>query len=149
MKSVPGFGGCYMRDDLPSTLPPNTGFIVNLDVSSGPGTHWTAIMNVPPKTNASPHVCYYDSFGLPPPEELIDKYGRMYYNTSDHQPILSAACGWYCMYILNECLDNKQSFLNAVYSLTPGDGSSDDITHSVGNPDNDEHVIDSVLSATQ
>lgn len=41
-KQLPNFRGIFMRDDLPLKIRKNECGIVNLDISSGPGTHWTA-----------------------------------------------------------------------------------------------------------
>ena len=55
-----------MRDDLPADgAQKRERGIVNLDSVEGAGTHWVAY-------NACPDwLLYFDSYGLPPPAELI------------------------------------------------------------------------------
>ena len=62
--------------------------IVNLDSNNSQGTHW---------------VCYYDnnyfnSFGLPPPDEVV-KYmcSPIYYNSNEIQDRESVICGHLCL----------------------------------------------------
>ena len=68
-------------------------YIINLDDSEGPGTHWT-VMRITPK-----FCIYFDSFGLPAPQDII-KYARkriIVYNNDQVQDIMSDACGYYCL----------------------------------------------------
>ncbi|KAE9522932.1 hypothetical protein AGLY_016563 [Aphis glycines] len=59
------FRGVFSRDDLPKKLRTIECGILNLDVSSGDGSHWLAFYKIKDK------VVYFDSFGdLPPPIEL-------------------------------------------------------------------------------
>ena len=84
-----------MRNDLPNDI--ETGFyIVNLDsddIKGHTGTHWTCII-------ANDEQCYYqDSFGQPPPIEVIifmrSRYESYYINKTQIQDINSN-----CMRIL-------------------------------------------------
>ena len=58
--------------------------IINLDDPHGPGIHWTCYIN----------SMYFDSFGLPPPENLnfIKRY-----NILQYQDPKSVLCGNYCL----------------------------------------------------
>jgi hypothetical protein len=38
--NIPYFRGVYMKDQLPNKIQKNESMIINLDNSSGPGTHW-------------------------------------------------------------------------------------------------------------
>jgi hypothetical protein len=63
--SLKNFRGVFMRDQLPKI--PNdveTG-IINLDNSSGSGTHWVAYA-IDPRG-----IVYFDSYGLAPPKEFM------------------------------------------------------------------------------
>ena len=63
--SLKNFRGVFMRDQLPKT--PNdveTG-IINLDNSTGSGTHWVAYA-IDPRG-----IVYFDSYGLAPPKEFM------------------------------------------------------------------------------
>ena len=50
-----------MRDSLPDQIKDNEYGVVNLDSFKGPGTHWVAYGN----------KWYFDSYGLPPPKEIL------------------------------------------------------------------------------
>ena len=55
-----------MRDDLPADgAQKRERGIVNLDSAEGAGTHWVAYDARPDR------LLYFDSYGLPPPAELI------------------------------------------------------------------------------
>jgi len=144
LDDVPGYLGCYMRDGIPQDLSVRSGYILNLDTSEGEGTHWTAIMHVRPTMTSPYHVCYYDSFGFPPPEELTDTYGDILYNTHNHQPYDSATCGWYCAYVLDRCLRKRKPFLEVIYKLRPG---TSDSMASVGDKANDEMVLEEMVES--
>ena len=73
-----------MRDDQ---LPKSGCYILNLDDSSGPGTHWVAVYNNE----------YFDSYGLNPPKKLSH---LNVVNTIRHQK-LENTCGiWCCLFLL-------------------------------------------------
>lgn len=80
--------GCYMRDNLPAGLINGCG-VMNLDDSNSSGTHWTAWhKNI-----------YFDSYGLPPPQEFLDKVvGGVKYNILDIQNSQDPPfCGHLCL----------------------------------------------------
>ena len=59
-----------MRDELSGKKPWKREMgIVNLDVSSRPGTHWVAYSK-----RILPFVVYFDSFGLRPPPEVTQYF---------------------------------------------------------------------------
>ena len=68
--------GCYMRDTLPNNLTRGCG-VLNLDDSTGPVTHWKAWHK----------TVYFDSYGLPPSEEFLNRVGNQEteYNCLDIQ----------------------------------------------------------------
>ena len=70
-----------MRDDI---LPSNGCFIINLESKDEDGSHWTAVYEKE----------YYDSFGLPPPNEL--KHLKLY-NRMQHQGTKSPLCGLFAV----------------------------------------------------
>ena len=83
----------FSRDNIPDK---NGMYIINLDSKFGPGTHWVSVIIKPNK------ILYFDSFGLIPPNELINLRPEYYYNFLQYQPIKSFLCGYYCLYFLNE-----------------------------------------------
>lgn len=74
--------------------------IVNLDNSTGPGTHWVAYYK---ECN---HVIYFDSYGdLKSPIELRCYLGSeciIYYNYKRFQKVNSFNCGHLCLNFLLE-----------------------------------------------
>ena len=65
MLSLDGFRGVYLRDTLPTKKKLNEYDILNLDSSSGNGTHWVMWFKKG-KDNF-----YFDSYGVQPPSEVI------------------------------------------------------------------------------
>lgn len=95
-KDIPNFRGVFMRDNLPSKPYKYECGIVNLDSSSGPGTHWVAYY----KNDKC--IKYFDSFGnLQPPLEIIHYLGyNIKYNYNVYQKYNSVNCGHLCLHFL-------------------------------------------------
>jgi len=74
------FRGVFLRATLPKKPKRNECAIMNLDNTSGDGTHWVAWFK------RSDKKWYFDSFGLPPPTELNDYLGDVFYPTEQIQP---------------------------------------------------------------
>ena len=100
-----------MRDQLPRKRSPEECGVINLDTSKTSGTHWTCYF-------LSPEKCiYFDSYGLPPPIELVNYTGRgLYYNTFILQDTKSPICGHLCLFVLSE-LSKGKSFFDIVLNL--------------------------------
>lgn len=104
-----------MRDQLDldeDKIPVKFPVILNLDITGGSGTHWVMFMRVSKKT-----MLYYDSFGRPPPMELIDLCERydwtLKYIDVQIQSPGSTACGYFVIWVVNELLkDQKPESLN-------------------------------------
>ena len=85
-----------MRDELNSKRPAhNESLVFNIDHSSNNGTHWTCLFI---KNGIR---CYFDSYGLPPPLELIEYCKGGYYNSFRIQEDDEVICGHYCIYVLH------------------------------------------------
>lgn len=121
MKKNIFFGGVGPIDRLPVTLiaKPRS-FIVNLDESWKPGSHWVAIY-----FPVHGPAFYFDSYGRYPPDAIINfmdrnsKFGWKY-SIRKLQGDLSTLCGYYCIVFLkfapryneffeifNECNNDK------------------------------------------
>lgn len=86
-----------MRDKLPSRVAKNESGIVNLDSYKGIGTHWVAYFK------CGSNVDYYDSFGVPPPTELLKYFGSkclVTYNYEQEQKLSQVICGHLCLKFL-------------------------------------------------
>ena len=98
-KTAKIFKGVSAVNQLPSKSK-NGIFIVNLDPSHKPGSHWVAI-----EINCNKKSCnnyYFDSYGLPPSNFKIKRLlGKRYtFNKKKLQHFLSTACGQWCLYFL-------------------------------------------------
>lgn len=100
---IKNFRGVFLRDLLPSRpRKSNECGILNLDDSDGPGTHWVAWSKRKPAA-----TIYFDSYGLPPPKEIVDYLGPIYYNTESLQPTGQVFCGHLCLYLLKKLSDGN------------------------------------------
>jgi hypothetical protein len=106
------FRGVFVRDQLPEKPRSNECGVLNLDDSDGRGTHWVSWYK---KGNLKIH---FDSYGLPPPVELINYLkSPVYYNSERVQPDGMVICGHLCLYILKKLSDgyNFQEVINTLY----------------------------------
>lgn len=92
------FLGVYPIDMLPNIHAIPCYFIVNLDPSSLPGSHWVALYFM--KTGCE----YFDSYGRLPNKNII-KYISVYcnsylYNNVCVQDFTTTSCGQMCLYYL-------------------------------------------------
>ena len=91
------FCGVFLRDTLPKKPKRNECVIMNLDDTSGDGTHWVAWFKRGDKK------WYSDSFGLPPPTELNSYLlGDVFYPTERIRPRQEVICGHLCLFVLKE-----------------------------------------------
>ena len=97
---------CDFKDRLKNTkLQYNKFYILNMenefdeDGKPNDGTHWTCFQ-INKYPNGKIEGCYFDSFGVAPPEE-VKKFcsimNHLPYNTKDVQSLMNSACGWYCL----------------------------------------------------
>ena len=101
-QNIPHFRGVFMRNTLPKTPKTYECGIVNLDTSSGPGSHWVAYFK------RKKHVEYFDSFGnLQPPVEIRKYLGNnIVYNHERFQKFNTVICGHLCIkFLLNKRFD--------------------------------------------
>jgi hypothetical protein len=104
--NINNFNGVYPKDRLNKPL--KDGFyIINLQDSGGPGTHWTALYKI-----NDGFSLYWDSFGFPAPENIEDIVYKYEYNKKQIQDIDSTSCGFYCVAFI-KFMYNKQDKLTA------------------------------------
>lgn len=100
-----------MRDDLPGNLPKGHFLILNLDDTTGGGTHWTALYN------NGDMLYYFDSFGMPPPKEIKQKYKKkIKFSTSHLQNIDAISCGSWCIWWVLHVANGKD-FYDTIYKM--------------------------------
>lgn len=89
-----------MRDTLPPKIKNNECGIINLDISSSSGIHWTAYIK------KSTSIAYYDTYGHLLPNELITYFhsdgniNNIKYNYNGEQKYNSYNCGQLCLKFL-------------------------------------------------
>ena len=105
------FRGVFMRDALPPSPHRIECGILNHDDRDGPGTHWTCWYK------RGPVKYYFDSYGLPPPDEMVNYLQpEIRYNTDELQRRGDVVCGHFCLYVL-KLLAAGQSFEDVIFSL--------------------------------
>ena len=83
-------------------------FIYNLEPSYMSGSHWVAtyVKNGVRFANGKPIINYFDSFGMPPFQEIVDharkKNLTLLHHNNQIQNINTTTCGYFCLYFLNE-----------------------------------------------
>ena len=104
--NIPNFGGVKMRDELKGKANAVESGIINLNTSSEPGSHWTCYYK------DEDDIFYFDSFGEPPPMELL-KYLKSDADLFKDLPVIkcnalavqhdqSSECGSLCLYLLKK-----------------------------------------------
>ena len=83
-------------------------FIYYLEPSYMGGSHWVS-------TYVRDNVInYFDSFGLPPFQELVDHAQRknltLLHQNQQIQNLYTTSCGYYCLYFLNEMNKGQDYF---------------------------------------
>ena len=103
------FKAMFARDKLPEKQSRNAECcILNLDSSSGRGTHWTAWYKCGSRCGSksgsrSGEKLYFDSYGLRPPDELVEYLQRpVLYNSERVQPEGQVFYGHLCLYVLKK-----------------------------------------------
>ena len=95
----------------------NRSYIINLqdefdsDGRRNSGSHYVCFqVNKYPNGKVEP--LYFDSYGVPPPDEVPKFCGIKYipYNIKDIQSMMNEACGWYCLALLH--------YINAYHGRT-------------------------------
>ena len=102
----------YCKDELTGKHPDNIECgIINLDNSSGEGTHHTCYWK-----NGSDKY-YFDSYGAPPPKELIKYLKRpIMYSQYQIQGYNDTNCSEWALYILNK-LNQGNDFMDSILNI--------------------------------
>lgn len=104
------FSGVHMREDVPKNAYCGVINLDDTDETGGAlrgGTHWTAWYN----------GCYFDSFGSPPPEELMKAVKLKKYNSTVFQDPDDVSCGYWCIKFLYDMQDSKGNFEHVMSKL--------------------------------
>jgi len=110
--NINNFRGVFLRDELPKKPRANECGILNLDDSSGRGTHWSCWIK------RAKDKIYFDSYGLPPPTELIQYLQRpLLFNSERIQPDNEVFCGHLCLYVLKKTCNDGRKFQEIINDL--------------------------------
>ena len=107
--SLYGFRGVFFRDTLSKKAKLNESGILNLDSSSGEGTHWVMWFK------RSKDKFYFDSYGVQSPSELITYLtSPIFYNNERVQQNREVFCGHLCLFTLKQLslCNNLQAVIN-------------------------------------
>src|SRR6218665_2913468 len=110
--NINNFRGVFLRDGLPERPRTNECDILNLDDSSGSGTHWVCWIK------RGNYKAYFDGYVLPPPVELV-KYlhNPVYYNSERIQPDNKVFCRHLCLYVLKKNSNDDCNFQKVMNKL--------------------------------
>ena len=106
--SLYGFRGVFLRDTFQKTKL-NECDILNLDSSSGDGTHWVIWFK------KGKDKFYFDSYGVQPSSELIAYLeSPIFYNSERVQQNGEVLCGHLCLFALKQLSleNNLQTVIN-------------------------------------
>ena len=110
-----------MKDQLQGRKPDGRFYIVNLDLNSGPGSHWIAIVDF---TSIPIHI---DPYGLSPEPTYIrpfmrrSKHGKTaLYSRIQYQKLKSINCAQFCIEFIDELLKTPHDIYSYDDDLTQG-----------------------------
>ena len=119
--SIPNFRLVAMRDTLPKKPNFKECGIINLDDTRGSGTHWCCWFK------QDQLRIYFDSYGLKPPQELINYLKTPVEKQKNLATIRSSAivvqryntydCGSLCLYVLYKLAVKGESFSSILNTL--------------------------------
>lgn len=102
--------GVFFKSQLKEMkMKPNVAYIINLedefDENGEPndGSHYTCFQyNKYPKKDCRDEYAYFDSYGVAPPDEVLEFCGvkEMPYNLIDVQSLMADCCGFFCLAFL-------------------------------------------------
>jgi hypothetical protein len=102
--------GVYFKSELKDMkMKPNMCYIINLedeydeDGEPNEGSHYTCFQyNKYPKKDCRDEYVYFDSYGIAPPDEVLEFCGvsQMPHSIIDIQSLMCNACGWFALAFL-------------------------------------------------
>ncbi len=123
--SLPHYGGCFAKDQMPKKME-DLFYIINMQDSTGGGTHWVLLYN------CNPHaVVYFDSYGQPPPKSIQAYMDRTHkfqqVNQQEIQQLNSDWCGYYCIVVARGLLQGApfSGIISRGFSTNPNVNDKD------------------------
>lgn len=126
LSNINTFKGTFAKDEFKGKIHNFECGVINIDDSTGPGTHFTAYVNMPDHDK----IYYFDSYGAVPPRNIV-KYLKssgkeIAYNNSHLQQLQSVVCGWYVIKFIME-MNKGTSFYDFLQQFNDDQKSNDDI----------------------
>lgn len=118
------FKGVFSADNVPVTaIDEPTAYVVNLDDSDEPGSHWTGVYASP--LDAFPE--FFDSYGFVNHLPRLDRFlGDVYiHNNRELQSIFSSSCGQHVIFFILCKAHNK--CMSEIIQAYPGPPLANDI----------------------
>lgn len=106
-------------------LPENSSYILNLQKSDLPGSHWISVLVT------EKFILYFDSLGLPVMNEYILRRLKIcklpiYHSVLSIQGIFSKFCGFYSLAFLIKCHEEQKSFQDFLSIFKEGESVLND-----------------------
>ena len=121
------FDGVYSKNELPE-LKPTKFYIINLEDSDKPGSHWTAFYYSPTTS------IYFDSYGFVPPKLVDEKIGNYIFNDKDIQDFEASSCGYYALafiLFLHNKADKQEAFKHFLKLFSYNTEKNDNILYNL------------------
>jgi hypothetical protein len=108
------------KDQLTQTAPADEIYVINMqshDQGDRMGTHWVCLFK------AALHFIYFDSFGEPPPIDVVNWIQRhrmrlrTYYSNIQLQQDTASSCGWWCIMVIREMLLEGKTFEDVIFKF--------------------------------
>ena len=121
---------CFKSELKEMKLKHNVAYIINLedeydeDGNPNDGSHYVCFQyNKYPKNGCRDEYCYFDSFGIAPPDEILKfcNVKEMPHSIIDIQSLMNNACGFYCLaflYYINVCPYRTMDFYRDCETFT-------------------------------
>ena len=104
-----------MRDEKPIKLAKKDMIIFNMGELSSGGTHWTC---------GNGYGMYFDSFGMPPSDEVYNGYDFEWRSDQPVQEKSATSCGWWCILFLISDVKTPEEYYDFILDLpTPFSGT--------------------------
>lgn len=117
----------FNNEDLINKNIKNGLYVVNISPVL-PGTHWTALIKTSNK------IFYFDSYGAPPPQTILNAFPNIISNRYAIQSINSKACGYYCilfLYFMQNNCPSIDTFISFFDLFTPYTMKNEEILKNI------------------
>lgn len=133
-------GGVFFKDEI-KDFDYNKSYFINMQDSvdekgqMNPGTHWV-MFQVNKTPNGTIQPIYFDSYGMPPPQDIKDLVKKktkliIPHTKKDIQSLMNNACGFYCLAMAHYINASKYRTGNLYHDVNDFLDIFEDLNHSV------------------